>query len=63
MDYKIKPVNATENQPWIEYSSEGLMLKLQYFGDLMQTADLLEKTVMLQDCGKEKGATEDLIVR
>ena len=46
-----------------EYSSEGLMLKLQYFGHLMQTADLLEKTVMLQDCGKEKGATEDLIVR
>ena len=31
-----------------EYSSEGLMLKLklQYFGHLMQTADLLEKTMM-----------------
>ena len=33
-----------------EYSSEGLMLKLklQYFGHLMQRADSLEKTLMLQ---------------
>ena len=32
-----------------EYSLEGLMLKLklQYFGFLMQTADSLEKTLML----------------
>ena len=32
-----------------EYSLEGLMLKLklQYFGLLMQTADSLEKTLML----------------
>ena len=32
-----------------EYSSEGLMLKLelQCFGHLMQRADLLEKTLML----------------
>ena len=32
-----------------EYSLEGLMLrlKLQYFGHLMQTADSLEKTLML----------------
>ena len=30
-----------------EYSLEGLMLKLQYFGPLMQTADSLEKTLML----------------
>ena len=29
------------------YSLEGLMLKLQYFGHLMQRADLLEKTLML----------------
>ena len=37
-----------------EYSLEGLMLKLklQYFGHLMQRADLLEKTVML---GKTEG--------
>ena len=30
-----------------EYSLEGLMLKLQYVGHLMQTADSLEKTLML----------------
>ena len=30
-----------------EYSLEGLMLKLQYFGHLMWRADLLEKTLML----------------
>ena len=29
------------------YSLEGLMLKLQYFGHLMQRADSLEKTLML----------------
>ena len=38
-----------------EYSLEGLMLKLklQYFGHLMQTADSLEKTLML---GKIEGS-------
>ena len=30
-----------------EYSLEGLMLKLQYFGHLMQRADSLERTLML----------------
>ena len=35
-----------------EYSLEGLMLKLQFFGHLMQRADSLEKTLML---GKIKG--------
>ena len=32
-----------------EYSLEGLMLKLklQYFGDLMQRTDSMEKTIML----------------
>ena len=37
-----------------EYSLEGLMLKLklQYFGHLIQRADLLEKTLML---GKIEG--------
>ena len=31
-----------------EYSMEGLMLKLQYFGHLMQRADSLEKTLKLR---------------
>ena len=35
-----------------EYSLEGLMLKLQYFGHLMQRTDSLEKILML---GKTKG--------
>ena len=35
-----------------EYSLEGQMLKLQYFGHLMQRADLLEETLML---GKIQG--------
>ena len=35
-----------------EYSLEGLMVKLQYFGHLMQRADSLEKTLML---GKIEG--------
>ena len=36
-----------------EYSLEGLMLmmKLQYFGHLMQRADSLEKTLMLGRIG------------
>ena len=40
-----------------EYSLEGLMLKLklQYFGHLMQRADSLEKTLMLEKIeGKRK---------
>ena len=35
-----------------EYSSEGLILKLQYFGHLIQRANSLEKTLML---GKIEG--------
>ena len=36
----------------LEYSLEGLMVKLQYFGHLMRRPDSLEKTLML-------GKTED----
>ena len=41
-----------------EYSLEGLLLqlKLQYFGHLMQRADLLEKTLTL---GKTEGKGEE----
>jgi len=35
-----------------EYSLEGLMLKLQFFGHLMRRTDSLEKTLML---GKTEG--------
>ena len=49
---EIKPVNPKEISP--EYSLEGLTLKLklQYFGHLMRSTDLLEKTLML---GKIEG--------
>ena len=43
----------------LEYSLEGLMLKLklQYFGHLMRRADSLEKTLMLGKIeGKRRGA-------
>ena len=35
-----------------EYSLEGLMLKLQYFGHLMGRTDSLEKTLMLGKKGR-----------
>jgi hypothetical protein len=38
--------NLKEIKP--EYSLEGLMLKFQYLGHLMQRADSLEKTLMLR---------------
>ena len=49
---EIKPVNLMKINP--EYLLEGLMLKLklQYFGHLMHTADLLEKSLMM---GKAEG--------
>ena len=43
-------VNPNEINP--EYSLEGLVLKLQYFGHLMPRANSLEKTLML---GKIEG--------
>ena len=43
---EIKPVsNVKEINP--EYSLEGLMLKLQYFGHPMQRPESLEKTLIL----------------
>ena len=40
-----------------EYSLEGLMLKLQYFGPLMRRADSMEKTPLLGkiEGGKRRG--------
>ena len=47
---ETKLVNPKKISP--EYSLEGLMLKLQYYGHLMQRTDSLEKTLML---GKIEG--------
>ena len=46
---EIKLADTKGNQPWIFYPLNGLMLKqkLQYFGNLVQTANSLEKTLML----------------
>ena len=49
---EIKPVNPKGNQPFIHWKRLMLRLKLQYFGYLMHTADLLKKTLML---GKTEG--------
>ena len=48
-----------------EYSLDGPMLKLQYFGHLMCGADSLEKTLLLGkiESKEEKGVTEDEMVR
>ena len=56
------PLDCKETQPVIlkeispEYSLEGLMLKLklQYFGYLIQGADSLEKTLMLEGIGGKR---------
>ena len=47
---EIKPVDPKGINP--EYSLEGLMLKHQYFGHLIQRADSKEKTLIL---GKIEG--------
>ena len=66
MDCKINQSILKEISP--RYSLEGLMLKLklklQYFGHLMQRANSLEKTLMLERLkAKEKGMAEDEMVR
>ena len=65
------PWTARSNQSFLnkinpEYSLEGLMLKLklQYFDYLMQRANSLEKTLMLEKIeGRRRGVTENEMVR
>ena len=49
---EIQPVHPKEISPGC--SLEGLMLKLQNFGHLMQRVDLLEKTLMLGGIGDRR---------
>ena len=46
-----------------EYSLEGLMLKRQYFGHVMQRADSLEKTLMLAkiEGGRRWGRQDEMV--
>ena len=51
-DSKIKPVNPKGNQPWVFIGRTNAKAQFQYFGHLMQTANSLEKTLIL---GKTEG--------
>ena len=44
---EIQPVHPKGDQSWCSLEGLMLMLKLQYFGHLMQRTDSLEKTLML----------------
>ena len=46
---EIQPVHSKGDQSWV--SLEGVMLKLQYFGNLMRRIDSLEKTLILGGIG------------
>ena len=46
-DLSVHWTASISNQPILRKSIEGLMLKLQYFGHLMQRTDSFEKTLML----------------
>ena len=57
---RVPWIARRSNQPVLkktnpEYSLEGLMLKLYYFGHLMQRADSLENTLILGKRLKAKG--------
>ena len=53
----MRPNQSTLKEISPEYSLEGLMLKLQYFGHLMPKADSLEKILMWErlKAGRERG--------
>ena len=53
MDCKETKLGSPKKEISPEYSLEGLILKLQYFDQLMRRADSLEKTLML---GKTEGS-------
>ena len=54
---EIKPVNPKGNQPGIFMEELILWLKLQYFGHLMQRANSLGKTLMLEKIeGRRRGS-------
>ena len=57
--------SRSEKEINLEYSLEGLKLKLQYFGHLMCRANSLEKTMMLGkiEGKKKRTAAEDEMAR
>ena len=47
-EIQIQPLHPKGDQSWIFIGRTEVKLKLQYFGNLMQRADLFEKTLMLE---------------
>ena len=65
---EIQPVHSEGDQSWVFFGrtdASASVLKLQYFGHLMQRVDSLGKTLMLEGPGgqEEKGTTEDEMAR
>ena len=56
---EIQPVHSKGDQSWVSLEGMMLKLKLQYFGHLMQRADSLEKTLMLEGIGGRRRRDED----
>ena len=58
---EIQPVHSKGDLPWVFLEGMMIMLKLQFFGHLMQSVDSLEKSLMLGGIWgrEEKGMTED----
>ena len=48
---EIRIVHSKGDQSWVFFGRTDAKLTLQYFGDLMQRADSLEKTLMLGGIG------------
>ena len=67
-DLRVSRTSRRSNQSILkeispEYSLEGLMLKLQYFGHLMRRADSLEKALMLGKIeGRRRRMTENEMI-
>ena len=51
---EIQPVHPKGYKSWVSLEGVMLKLKLQYFGQLMQRVDSLEKTLMLGGIGDRR---------
>ena len=51
---EIQPVHPKGYKSWVSLERLMLKLKLQYFGQLMQRVDSLEKTLMLGGIGDRR---------
>ena len=57
---EIQPVYSEGDQPWDFFGGNDAEAELQYFGQLIQRVDSLEKTDAGRDWGQEeKGMTQD----